>query len=263
TIDSRVGVPNKVAYGLLDPDAFRTGANIIGGARYERTGERFSERIQFGFTRFRDYFQDNLPEGPFDIGAIVTGTPGARGSAGIRRVRFLSSADLRSGSFMIPPGVRLVRRSVVIAASAPSKTITERKTAEYQGNWNYSGRGSLGFGYDFEQERGITDITPPLRNNHGLFANHQHSIGGRLFLTESIRFEDNSVFHRKATPRFAASYLVTSSTRLKASAGTGITEPSFLENFGQDPTFVGNRALRPERSRNFEAAVEHHLLGAA
>src|SRR5438552_18636561 len=70
TIASRVGVPNKVAYSLLDPDAYRTGANIVGGARYERTNERFSERIQLGFTRFRDYFQYNFPEGPFSIGAI-------------------------------------------------------------------------------------------------------------------------------------------------------------------------------------------------
>jgi vitamin B12 transporter len=237
--------------------------NIIGGARYEQTSDRYSHRVQLGFTRFRDYFQDNFPEGPFNIGAIVAGTAGARGSAGVHLVRFLSSTDLRLGTFVIPPGARLIRRTVNISASAPSKTITQRRTAEYVGNWNYSGIGSLGFGYDFEQERGITDITPPLRNNHGLFANHQHSIGQRLFLTESIRLEDNSVFHKKATPRFAASYLVTHSTRLKASAGTGITEPSFLENFARDPTFVGNRALRPERSRNFEAGVEHHLLGSA
>jgi outer membrane cobalamin receptor len=263
TIDSRVGVPNKVAYSLLDPDAFRTGMNIIGGVRYEQAKDRFSQRIQLGFTRFRDYFQDDFPEGPFNVGAIVTGTSGARGSAGVRLVRFLSSADLSGGSFVIPPAARLVRRSVTLTASAPSKTITERRTAEYQGNWNYSGNSSVGFGYDFEQERGITDITPPLRNNHGLFANHQHSIGQKLFLTESIRLEDNSVFGTKATPRFSASYLVTRSTRLKASAGTGISEPSFLENFANDPTFVGNRSLRPERSRSFEAGIEQHVLGSA
>ena len=262
-IGSRVGVPNKVAYGLLDPDAFRTGDNIIGGARYERNHDRFSERIQLGFTRYRDYFQDDLPEGPFDIGAIVTGISGARGSAGVRLVQFLSAADLTTSSFTIPPGARLVRRSVRLSASPPSKTINERRTAEYQGNWNYSNQSFFAFGYDFEQERGITNIAPPLRNNHGLFANHQHSIGGRLFLTESVRLEDNSVFHRKATPRFAASYFLNPSTRLKASAGMGISEPSFLQNFANDPTFVGNRALRPERSRSFEAGIERHFLGSA
>ncbi|HYR42117.1 MAG TPA: TonB-dependent receptor [Terriglobia bacterium] len=262
TIGSRVGVPNRVAYGLLDPDAYRTGANVIGGARYERNDNRFSQRIQLGFTRFRDYFRDDLGEGPFNIGAIVSGVPGARGSGGVRLVRFLSPADLRLPSFVIPPGARLVLRTVRLTASAPFKMITERRTAEYQGNWNYSAHNSLTFGYDFEQERGITDIAPPLRNNHGLFANHQHSIGERLFLTESIRLEDNSVFHKKATPRFAVSYLLTRSTRLKASAGTGISEPSFLQSFASDPTFVGNRALRPERSRSFEAGIERHFLGS-
>lgn len=263
TISSRVGVPNKIAYGLIDPDAFRTGANIIGGGRYEQAGNHYSQRLQVGFTRFRDYFQDNFPQGPFNVGAIVSGTPGARGSAGVRLVQFLSSQDLSRGSFVIPPAARLVRRSVSLNAAGTSKTITERRSAEYQGNWNYSGAGSLGFGYDFEQERGITNITPPLRNNHGLFANHQHSIGPKLFLTESIRLEDNSVFHTKVTPRFAASYLLSRSTRLKASAGTGISEPSFLQNFANDPAFAGNRALRPERSRSFEAGVEQHFLGSA
>src|SRR5262249_39757988 len=84
TMDSRVGVANKVDYGLLDPDAFRTGASIIGGLRYERNTRNFSQRVQLGFTRFRDYFQDSQAEGPFNIGAIVTGTAGARGHDGVR-----------------------------------------------------------------------------------------------------------------------------------------------------------------------------------
>ena len=263
TIGSRVGVPNKVAYGLLDPDAFRTGTNIIGGARYERNSDKFSERIQLGFTRFRDYFEDNAGEGPFKVGAIVSGTPAARGSDGVRLVRFLSSADLASSDFSVPPGDRLVLKNVTLFASLPSKTITERRTAEYQANWNYSTHNSIAFGYDFEQERGITDIAPPLRNNQGLFINHQHSFGTRLFLTESVRLEDNSVFHRKATPRLAASYTLTRTTRLKASAGTGISEPSFLETFSNDPSFVGNRNLRPERSQSVEAGVEHQLFRSA
>jgi outer membrane cobalamin receptor len=263
-IGSRVGVPNEVAYGLLDPDAFRADINIIGGVRYEGNHERYSDRLQFGFTRFRDYFQDNYPEGPFNIGAIVTGTPGARGSAGVRLVRFLSSTDLLLGDFIARPGERLVRRTVTLFASAPYKSVTERLSGEYRGNWNYSAGGSLGFGYDFEQERGsVTGVAPPLRNNHGLFANHQHSIGRKLFLTESIRLEENSVFGSKATPRFAVSYLLAPSTRLKASAGTGISEPTFLENFANNPAYVGNRSLRPERSRSVEAGIEQHLFRSA
>jgi outer membrane cobalamin receptor len=55
---------------------------------------------------------------------------------------------------------------------------------------------------------------------------------------------------------------VTPSTRFKASGGTGISEPSFLQNFANDPTFVGNRDLRPERSRSFEAGIEQQLIGS-
>jgi len=260
TIGSRVGVPNKVGYGLLDPDAFRTGTNIIGGLRYERNTRTFTQRVQLGFTRFRDFFEDDKGEGPFNIAAIVTGTAGARGADGVRLVRLLSASELTNSSLLVPPGERVVRRAVSIFASAPSKQITERRTAEYQANWNYSSHNSITFGYDLEQERGITNVAPPLRNNHGLFANHQHSVGTRLFLTESVRLEDNSVFHKKATPRLAASYLLTATTRLKASAGTGISEPSFLENFASDPTFVGNRNLRPERSKSVEAGIEQHFF---
>lgn len=263
TIGSWVGTPNKVAYGLIDPDAFRADHSIVGGIRYEQSRGTFSNRIQLGFTRLRDYFQDNLSEGPFSIGAIVKGTPGARGSAGVRLVRFLSSTDLASSNYTVPAGDSLVRRNVVISATKPSNTITQRRSAEYQGGWNYSPRSSIVFGYDFEQERGITSISPPLRNNHGLFINHQHSFGARLFLTESVRLEDNSVFHKKATPRFAASYSLTSTTRLKTSAGAGISEPSFLQTYSNDPTFVGNRNLKPERARNVEAGVEQHLLRSA
>jgi vitamin B12 transporter len=101
-----------------------------------------------------------------------------------------------------------------------------------------------------------------LRNNHGFFVSHQHAVGSRLFLTESVRLEDNSVFNQKAMPRLAASYLLSASTRLKASGGTGISEPSFLQNFANDVTFVGNRDLRPERSRSFELGVEQHFFGS-
>ena len=262
TVGSHVGVPNRIAYGLLDPDAYRTGQHIIGGVRYERIQDRFSQRIQLGFTRFRDYFQDDVAEGPFDIGAIVTGTPGARGSAGVRLVRFLSSEDLARSAFTVPPDARLVRRTVRLSASQPSKTITQRRSAEYQGTWNYSPENVISFGYDLEQERGSTGGVLPLRNNHGVFASHQHVVGSKLFLTESVRVEHNSVFHTKATPRFAASFLLTKATRLKASAGTGISEPSFLQNFANDPTFIGNRDLRPERSCSFEAGIEQQIFGS-
>jgi vitamin B12 transporter len=263
TIDSRVGLPNRVGYSLLDLDAFRTGAHLISGARYEHHGRTFSQKIQLGFTRHRDYFRDDFAQGPFTIGAILRGTPGARGSGAVRLLQFLTAADLASGTFEVPADARLVRRTITLAPTAPSRQTTQRRSGEYQANWDYSNGRSVILGYAIDQERGSSGTVAPLRNNHGLFANHQHRIGERLFLTESVRLEDNSVFGRKATPRLAASYLLTPAVRLKASAGTGITAPSFLQNFANDPAFVGNPDLRPERSQSIEAGVEHYLFGRA
>ena len=262
TIGTWTGVPNKVGYGLLDSDASRRGTNIISGFRYEQNTQKLSQRLLLGFTRFRDYFQDNEAEGPFNLAAIVTGTPGARGNEGVRLVRLLSGLELSSSNYVVPKDARVVRRTLLISASAPSKTITERRSAGYQANWSYSSHSSIIAGYDFEQERGIANAARPLRNSHGLFANHQHSAGSRIFLTESVRLEDNSVFYKKVTPRFAASYLVTSTTRLKAGAGTGISEPSFQQNFAHDPMFVGNRNLRPERSQSVETGIERRFFGS-
>src|SRR5437763_1511541 len=126
-----------------------TGASIISGLRYERNTENFSHRVQLGLTRFRDYFQDNEGEGPFNIGAVVEGKAGARGTEGVRLVRLLSAWELSSSNIVIPNGARVVRRTVFISASAPSKTITERRSAGYQGNWSYSSHNSIVFGYDF------------------------------------------------------------------------------------------------------------------
>jgi outer membrane receptor protein involved in Fe transport len=50
-------------------------------------------------------------------------------------------------------------------------------------------------------------------------------------------------------------------TRLKASAGLGIKEPTVLQSFSTSPFFLGNPALEPERSRTIDAGVEQRLAG--
>jgi vitamin B12 transporter len=47
---------------------------------------------------------------------------------------------------------------------------------------------------------------------------------------------------------------------LRASAGEGIKEPSFFESFGVSEFARGNPDLDPERSRTFDAGIEHRAL---
>ncbi len=260
TTDSRAGVPNRVGFSLIDRDAYRKAQTIVTGARYSRDGARYSHRVQLGYVRFRDFFDDRFEDGPFTIGGIVRGTAGARGSAGVRLVEFISPGRLAAGSYEVPPDARLVTRTVRLRPSGEFRQTLERRLGEYTGTFNYRNGSTLIAGYEFEQERGNSPTAQPLRDNHGAYFHHQHSAGSRLFLTESVRLESNSVFGRKATPRLSASYSLGRTTRIKSSWGVGISEPSFLQNFANDPTFVGNRNLRPERTRSVEAGMEQRVL---
>lgn len=95
----------------------------------------------------------------------------------------------------------------------------------------------------------------------GYGAEYRIDLFERLFLRGAIRRDDNDRF-RNATTFSLAGSLVLGSTRLHASYGTGVTNPTFTEQFGYVPgTFVGNPALLPERAKGFDAGVEQRLLG--
>ncbi|MGB9606706.1 MAG: TonB-dependent receptor domain-containing protein, partial [Bryobacteraceae bacterium] len=95
----------------------------------------------------------------------------------------------------------------------------------------------------------------------GVFAYRQQSLRDRVFLSGGLRVERSSAFGTKWIPRASASFRlagehgVLSSTFLRFSAGRGITEPSLIQNYARDPWFVGNLALRPEKTSSFEAGL--------
>jgi vitamin B12 transporter len=95
----------------------------------------------------------------------------------------------------------------------------------------------------------------------GYGAEYRIDLFERLFLRGAIRHDDNDRF-RDATTFSLAGSLVLGSTRLHASYGTGVTNPTFIEQFGYVPgTFVGNPALLPEKAKGFDAGMEQRLLG--
>ncbi len=79
-----------------------------------------------------------------------------------------------------------------------------------------------------------------------------YQIGGRL--------EQNSAFGTFKTVRGGVAYIVSSTLRIRASAGSAFNAPSFFENFATGYT-VGNRGLHPEQSRSAEFGVESYLAG--
>jgi vitamin B12 transporter len=79
----------------------------------------------------------------------------------------------------------------------------------------------------------------------------------RLFLTGSVRFDDNDFFQDRITYRTTGAYLVREwGARLHASAGTGIKNPDLFQLFGRFPGFTPNPNLKSERSFGWDVGVE-------
>ena len=120
----------------------------------------------------------------------------------------------------------------------------------------------------------VFDTFPIRRNDAALYVENRFAVKGRLFLNAGLRVEDIATaaipgdgFSRppfssdtiwKANPRVAATYLAAPETRLHAALATGIRPPS-----GFELAFTDNPALRPERTRSFEAGIEQKLLHRA
>ena len=96
-----------------------------------------------------------------------------------------------------------------------------------------------------------------------LIAEYSVSIADQLFVSAAARRDFNDVFEDAETFRLAGAYKrAETGTRLHASWGRGITDPSFNDRFGFDPdTFVGNPDLTPETSTGWDIGVEQALLG--
>lgn len=96
------------------------------------------------------------------------------------------------------------------------------------------------------------------------FVQLQSSFGGRVFATESLRYDSNGQFGGKATYRIAPAILVPETgTKLKASAGTGFKAPTLNELYVDYPAFgfFANPALKPETSLGYDAGLEQTLIG--
>jgi outer membrane cobalamin receptor len=102
------------------------------------------------------------------------------------------------------------------------------------------------------------------RDNFGAAAQLQ-MLWPKLFATVGARIEHNDNFGSDLAPRVTVVYVARTGsravgeTRFKASAGTGIKEPTMLESYSVSPFFLGNPDLKPERSRSVEVGIDQRL----
>ncbi|MBM3725414.1 MAG: hypothetical protein FJW40_08325 [Acidobacteria bacterium] len=252
SFDSHVGLPNRVAYGTIDHDAHNDDRDYNATIRLETVGPVFSQRAAFGYHRLQSAYTDRKTDGPYRIAALLRDVTTPR-----PRTYLAALVDpALAATAPPPPGHRYAVRNVTLFPFS-SVTEAERANFDYQGTAT-TARGSTVFGYEFERQAGQISTTPVNRKNHGGFL-HQNWNAGRLFLSGGARLEQNSVFGRKFTPRGAASFRLTPSTYLRASAGHGITEPTLLQSFAREQFFVGNPNLRLERTTTVDGGVVQEM----
>lgn len=128
--------------------------------------------------------------------------------------------------------------------------------------------GALAFGllHAAESTDSISDpgygatTTRATQHSTGGYAHMQYRLWERLDLTGGLRHDTTTGFSDAATWRAGAVLAVPEAwSRLRASAGTGFRAPSLYERFGLSAGYVGNRALRPERSEDWEIGTETDL----
>ncbi|MCI5045041.1 MAG: TonB-dependent receptor [Aquisalinus sp.] len=77
----------------------------------------------------------------------------------------------------------------------------------------------------------------------------------------SARHDNNDGrFENASTWRASAAYNLSEQTRLRASAGQGVKNPTFTELFGFFPvSFLANPALKPEKSMSYEVGLDQNV----
>ena len=110
------------------------------------------------------------------------------------------------------------------------------------------------------QEDFKTDMLAKVNvGNKAVFADHQFNITDNAFMNYGLRLDDHQAFGRQFTWKVAPGYLIKeTSTRLKATYGTGFKAPSLSQLY--DPS-SGNALLNPERSKGWDAGFEQNLWG--
>lgn len=99
------------------------------------------------------------------------------------------------------------------------------------------------------------------REQEALILEYQGNFDFGLSLQASVRQDFNDKFEDFTTYALGASYLLpNTSTRFHASYGTGVQNPTLIEQFGFFSNFVGNPDLEPEQSKGWDIGVEQKFF---
>ena len=227
---SRYHFPTESSGQANDMNAFqdrdRLTATLEIGHRFTPTLEG---RVSVAWSRSADGIDDR-PDDPAD-------TLGFYAFANDRTVR-RRSTDLRLTAVPTP--------WTTVTAGASVEWQDERSASE---SWSEFGASSSAFDAN--------------RVSGGVYAQVQMMPVRGIALVLGSRIDRSDVFGTFLSYRGGVSYRLAGGTRARATLGRAFKEPTFFEQFADDPFARGNPALRPERSLSWEVGLEQEALGGA
>ena len=236
-----VGTPGQTAFGRPDLDAFFERNDGVASVQFDqRTNPWFRQRASYSLATSYQQSTDLTTDPPFT--AMYQG-----------RVALFQSSD-----FLNDSANRLHRHhgdyQADVHLASDSKAGDQLLTV--LADWDGERATAI--------NRGTNVETPNSRNNFGVAVQEQ-MLWRRVFVTAGGRIEKNESFGTAFVPRGTIVYMAhqpspaLGETLIKASAGTGVKEPTLLQSFSVSPFFLGNPDLKPERSRSAEAGIEQRF----
>ena len=143
---------------------------------------------------------------------------------------------------------------------------------DWQHNIQLHKTNGLTFGLEYEEEEGkskwedqwgLSLFPKKTANTKGYYIQDQIKLWDRFFATLGVRIDDHSRFGTETTYRIAPAYLIKETgTKMKGTFGTGFKAPTLYQLFSPplwgDP--VGNKDLKPEKSKGWDFGIEQELL---
>jgi vitamin B12 transporter len=137
---------------------------------------------------------------------------------------------------------------------------------EYQGIVDLAPETQITFGAETERTTFVSDFFDSIpayesfakgsRTISGYYAQGQSTFFDALTLTGGVRYDDDSQFGHHTSVKVSGAYDFHEGTVLHANYGDGFKAPSLYQLFSA----YGNKALRPETARGWEAGVDQALL---
>ena len=236
----KTGTPGQVAFGRPDLDAFYKRHDGVWGTSFDQNAGAFHQHATYGLAISHQASTNLLLDAPY--------TPAFDGRTApfqFSDFAFDSRTDLRRHHANYQADATI--------ATAGAGTHVETALVDWDGE-----RATL------TNALAGTSV-PASRDNVGVTLQHQ-AMWSRAFVTAGVRFEHNDSFGNATVPRVSAAWYARKggdaigATRISASAGRGIKEPTVLQSFSPNPFFLGNPDLQPERiNRALELGLEQRL----